>query len=102
MEIVCYNVDWIHLFQDIGHWCAICTCGDEQLVSCGMWCCAVCQLIPSVTVDAGNRLPQNVGNELPVYSTPSQKTVRYKQSPLYEPQISHTDEPLFTVTAVIF
>jgi hypothetical protein len=42
METFCSIVDWIHFFQDMGQWCALYQCGDEQLVSCGMWCCVVC------------------------------------------------------------
>jgi hypothetical protein len=34
MEMVCYSVGCIHLFQDNGCWCELCICGDEQLVSC--------------------------------------------------------------------
>ena len=44
----------------MGHFCALCKCGDEKLVSCGMWCCVVCYLILYVTVDEGSRLHQNV------------------------------------------
>ena len=42
MEIFCYSLDCITLFQDMGQWCALCKCSDEQLVSCGMWYCIVC------------------------------------------------------------
>jgi len=36
MQIICYNVDCIHFFQDIGQWYALCKYGDEKIVFCGM------------------------------------------------------------------
>jgi hypothetical protein len=38
MEITCYSVDWVHLFQDMFHWCVFCKHvmnNDYCLVRCG-------------------------------------------------------------------